>query len=151
MALYILALSASQLTTEALASQNSTPHHHLKANLPEVSEFTPVLREGPRVKLFENIYNRAFEYSVDWEIWAPTADSWDFGRLAVGIWTQADVYGSYDIPAFWFQRNLIDWVIFNPSVSAEASGTAEIKLELVAFELIFSFKLMGAKYTPLSW
>ena len=49
---------------------------------------------------------------------------------------QADLYGSYDIPAFWYERLGVDWLIMAPKLSVQASSKGEITIQLWIIKFI---------------
>ena len=61
----------------------------------------------------------------------------------------ADIYASYQSPAFWIQRLGSNWLIYNPNIFVEASIIFEGTIKLAFIELILKLSFVGLKFTPL--
>ena len=65
----------------------------------------------------------------------------------------ADAFVSFASPAFWVERQKINWFIFSPNAFFEASVTGQFAIKLLHWQFIFKLHLVGFKWTPfeLTW
>ena len=72
----------------------------------------------------------------------------EWGSFAINFNYQADLFGTYDMPAFWYNRLGKDWFVFAPNVALELSASAELAIQFWFFEYVFQLELIGYKLTP---
>lgn len=103
-----------------------------------ISSHDPVV--GWKTYLFDD--NNTYKYDL-----LSFTDT-DFGKIGVQGDYFVDLYGSYEMPAFWMNRQDTNWLIYNPNIFAEAAVEGSGSLFLSVIELTIKFKLMLGKYTP---
>lgn len=74
-----------------------------------------------------------------------------FGRVGAQIDYFADIFGSYQMPTFWLERQKTNWMIFNPNVFLEASAEGSLTLRLAVIELVIKTKVLAFRYTPFEY
>ena len=72
---------------------------------------------------------------------------------SLGLTTKlaADIFASFESPAFWLSENDLNWIIVNPHLFGEASIWTTVTFKLFIVEFTLSFKLLGFKFSPLDF
>ena len=65
--------------------------------------------------------------------------------------TELDAFVSYASPSFLVTSSDEQWVIINPHIFGEVSGSVSFTVKLLLLELTISVKLLAIKFSPLDW
>ena len=71
--------------------------------------------------------------------------------LGFRLVTELDGFVSLAAPSFMLTLAEDRWVVINPHIFGEASGTVSFTLKLLLLEATINLKLLGIKFSPLDW
>ncbi len=76
----------------------------------------------------------------------------DLGEsLGLYMFSDMDIFATLQMPTFWLDRGQDDWIIYNPHLFGEGSIVAGITLKLWLWNVTFSIKALGVKFSPLDF
>ena len=71
--------------------------------------------------------------------------------LGFRLMTELDGFVSLAAPSFMLTLAEDRWVIINPHIFGEASGSVSFTLKLLLLEATINLKLLAVKFSPLDW
>ena len=62
----------------------------------------------------------------------------------------ADIFASFEAPAFWVRKLNQNWIVWNPNFFGEGSLTGELTFVTPMVDIVFRLQFIGAKVSPVN-